>query len=40
MSIQLAITVIVFADLALIGLATLVVSLAKLLAPDESVVRT
>jgi hypothetical protein len=40
MSIQLAITVIVLADLALIGLATLVMSRATLLAPCESVVRT
>jgi hypothetical protein len=39
MSIQLAITVIVLADMALIGPATLVMSRAKLLAPYESAVR-
>jgi hypothetical protein len=37
MSLQLAITVIVLADLALIVLATLVMSRAKLLTPHESI---
>jgi hypothetical protein len=39
MSLQLAITVIILADLALIGLATFVMSRAKLLSSHESVTR-